>query len=42
MTIQNLQLLMKKFQELLDEKYGANTSKIESVLSSTVKLSEEV
>jgi NTP pyrophosphatase (non-canonical NTP hydrolase) len=26
----------------LDEKYGANTSKIESVLSSTVKLSEEV
>lgn len=42
MTIQDLQILMKEFQNLLDAKYGANTSKTEAVLSSTVKLTEEV
>lgn len=42
MTISNLQTLMKDFSQMLDVKYGATTSKTEAVLSSTVKLTEEV
>lgn len=42
MTISDLQTLMKEFSQMLDNKYGANCSKTEAVLSSTVKLSEEV
>jgi NTP pyrophosphatase (non-canonical NTP hydrolase) len=33
---------MKEFTQMLDAKYGTNNSKTEAVLSSTVKLSEEV
>jgi NTP pyrophosphatase (non-canonical NTP hydrolase) len=42
MTITDLQKLMKAFTQMLDAKYGTNNSKPEAVLSSTVKLSEEV
>ena len=42
MTITDLQTLMQEFSLMLDAKYGANSSKTEAVLSSTVKLSEEV
>jgi hypothetical protein len=42
MTITDLQKLMKEFSQMLNAKYGTNSSKTEAVLSSTVKLSEEV